>query len=169
MITLKDYFEVIDYKITEGGDYQWNCYGPEAYMLDSSVLNKYDVNVIFDKQTQVVFEMTAVDYKKNNIYRWIHPDHIDDYKKECKKRKEPFDKAWDDEKYTDLEVAEDMIEKARAIVQGKKYDTRIQVPLELPQKEMYRLMKLAHEKDMTLNKYVETVLTKLIDEQKVPG
>lgn len=169
MITLKDYFEVIDYKITEGGEYQWDCYGPEAYMLDSSVLDKCDINVIFDKQTQVVFEMTAIDYKKNNIYRWINPDHIDDYKKECKKRKEPFDRAWDDEKYTDLEVAEDMLEKARAIVQGKKYDTRIQVPLDFSKDELYQIMKLAHEKDMTLNKYVETVLTKLIDEQKVSG
>ena len=169
MITLKDYLEAIDHKITEGADYQWNCYGPEAYMLDSSVLDKYDIGVVFNKQTQTVFEMTAIDYKKNNIYRWINPDYIADYKKECKKRSVDFKNAWDKEEYIDIEVEDDILEKARAIARDKKYDTRIQVPLDLKKKELYLLMKIAHEHDMTLNKYVESVLTRVLDEQKVPG
>ena len=59
---------------------------------------------------------------------------------------------------TELEVIEDWIEKATAIVAGKKYDKRIQVPLNLPDDVMFELMSMAHERDITLNKMVEEVL-----------
>jgi hypothetical protein len=32
---MKEYMELIDYKITEGGTYGWQCYGPNSYILDS--------------------------------------------------------------------------------------------------------------------------------------
>jgi hypothetical protein len=35
MITMKEWMELVDYKITEGSDYTWSCYGPNAYTLDS--------------------------------------------------------------------------------------------------------------------------------------
>ena len=35
MITLKEWMELVDYRITEGSDYCWSCYGPDAYSLDS--------------------------------------------------------------------------------------------------------------------------------------
>ena len=34
-MNLKDFMEVIDYKITEGSEYQWSCFGNNAYTLDS--------------------------------------------------------------------------------------------------------------------------------------
>ena len=35
MITIKEWMELVDYKITEGSTYGWQCYGPNAYCLDS--------------------------------------------------------------------------------------------------------------------------------------
>ena len=35
MITLKEWMELVDYRVTEGSDYGWNCYGPNVHMLDS--------------------------------------------------------------------------------------------------------------------------------------
>jgi hypothetical protein len=34
MISLKEWMELVDYRITEGSDYGWNCYGHDAHMLD---------------------------------------------------------------------------------------------------------------------------------------
>jgi len=35
MITLKQWMEVVNYRITEGSQFQWECYGSHAYTLDS--------------------------------------------------------------------------------------------------------------------------------------
>jgi hypothetical protein len=35
MITLKEWMEVVDYRITEGSGYSWQCFGANAYCLDS--------------------------------------------------------------------------------------------------------------------------------------
>ena len=51
-----------------------------------------------------------------------------------------------------------MLEKAAAIVNGEDYDTRVQVPLDLPDSLLNKLFRLAHEQDVTLNEYIETIL-----------
>jgi hypothetical protein len=45
---------------------------------------------------------------------------------------------------------------------GIDYDTRVQMPLDLPEEDMFLMMKMAHEKDMTLNKFVEDLLRQYI-------
>jgi hypothetical protein len=157
---MKDFMEVINYRITEGADYQWHCYGPDAYMLDSwnGAADGYTVSIVFDKETQVVYEMTAFDYFKDRAYRWVNPIFSDARKSEAKQRHVDDSQAWDEVEFTELEVKEDMLEKARAIVKGEEYDTRVQVPLSLEDSQMFELMKQAHYHDMTLNDYVEQIL-----------
>jgi hypothetical protein len=53
-----------------------------------------------------------------------------------------------------------------AIVTGQNYDTRIEVPLEMSDDEMLRLMTMAHEQDITLNQLVEQILTVAIQARK---
>ena len=166
MLTLKDYVEAINYRITGGSEYQWKCFGPNARYMDceSETLNEFSVVAVFDSVDQTVYTVEAWDYKSDKCYRWIHPDYIKAYKKECKKHDVDFKNASDDKDFIDLEVAEDILEKARAIVAGEEYDVRIQVPLNLDREQMFDLMKYAHEADMTLNEYVESILQKVIDE-----
>ena len=52
----------------------------------------------------------------------------------------------------------DIIEKARAIVNGEEYDNRVQVNIELPEEDINVLMKMAHEQDITLNNLIENIL-----------
>jgi len=75
--------------------------------------------------------------------------------------------AWDDVNYIDLDVDEDFLEKAKSIVNGEDYDTRVSIPLDLPDDVLFELMKKAHEKDMTLNQLVEEALQIAIDEFKL--
>jgi len=163
MSTLKDYFEAIDYKITEGSDYLWQCFGPNAYQLDSQT-DEYTINVVFDKEDQTVYQLEAWDYRSDRYYRWHNPLFIDEFKAECQEREIDYRNAIDDDNFVDLELAEDLYDKARAIMAGEDYDTRVQVPLTLPDDDMYELMKMAHEQDITLNQLVENLLRKMIDE-----
>jgi hypothetical protein len=165
MITLKEWMEIVDYKITEGSDFGWNCYGSNVHMLDSwnGEQDGHSFTVIFDTKTQVVYEVQAHDYVHNRAYRMINEDYRKKAKKEARKRDINKDMAWDDVDYVDLEVDDDFFQKCLSIKAGEDYDTRVSVPLELDDDLMFDLMKRAHEKDVTLNKMVEALLQDAID------
>ena len=57
MLTLKDWMEIADYKITEGSDYQWQSYGPNAYIMTSwnGENDGYSFSIYFDTKTQEVY------------------------------------------------------------------------------------------------------------------
>ena len=166
MITMKEWMELVDYKITEGSDFCWNCYGDDAYMLDSwnGEQDGHSFTVIFDTKTQVVYEVQAHDYVHQRAYRMVNDDFRKKLKKEARKRNIDKNTAWDDVNYVDLEVDDDFIQKALAIRAGEDYDTRISVPLELDDDMLFDLMKMAHEHDVTLNEMVEVVLRQIIDQ-----
>lgn len=172
MITIKDFMETINYKITEGSEYLWQCFGPNCYRLDSwsGALNDhkdddYTISVLFDTENQIVYQIEAHDYKNNRSYRWTNPGFQEEFKKEVQEKLQDKDRdfAYDNVKFTELEVEEDFLKKAKAIVEGKNYDTRVSVPIELDDDELFRLMKSAHEQDITLNQLVENILSKVIE------
>ena len=165
-ITLKQFMETVNYRITEGSDYGWECYGHNAYMLDSwnGEQDGHSLTIIFDTKTQEVYEVQAHDYVNERAYRLINPDYAKKNKKEARKRGVNKAEAWDNVDYVDLETVDDFFEKAQAIVQGQPYDTRVQVPIDLSDHDMFQLMKMAHEHDITLNQMVEVLLKKVIEQ-----
>jgi hypothetical protein len=161
MITMRDFMEVINYRITEGSEYGWQCYGPNAHSLDSWNGDNdegYSAGIVFDTVTQVVYELDVCDYKNNRAYRWIHPEFREEYVKHSECNDTPMDQAWDDVCYTDLDVREDILSKAEAIVKGLDYDTRVSVPLELEDDVILAAALEAHKMDITLNDYIQRVL-----------
>ena len=165
MVTLKQFMEIVDYRITEGGDYTWGCYGYKAYSLDSwnGDQNGHSLTIIFDTDTQEVYEVQAHDYLHNRAYRLINPEYKDDHDDEASKRGIEAKEAWDDVNYVDLETEEDFLEKAQAIVNEEDYDTRVQIPVEFTDDELLTYMKMAHDRDMTFNQFVEEALRTQIE------
>jgi predicted HicB family RNase H-like nuclease len=167
MITLKQWMETVDYRITEGSEYTWDCFGDRAYSLDSWNGDQYGhtFHIVFDTVTQEVYLAEAHDYKNKRSYRLINTEYLQSFK-ECIGRHNDEDMAYDDVKFIDLEVVEDFIEKCEAIAREEKYDTRVQVPIDLPDEQVFQLMKMAHEKDITFNQMVEIVLKEAIEYQE---
>ena len=162
MITLQDFLHAVDYRITGGSEFQWQCFGDHARYLDCNVdIQRASASVIFDSRDQTVYQVTAYDYTADRAYRWTHPDAVSNHQQEVEERG-VTDHAWDSVAYVDLELAEDMLEKARAIIAGEAYDTRVSIPIELPDDEMLVLMTMAHEQDMTFNDFVEDILRKAL-------
>ena len=161
--------ETVNYRITEGSDYGWQCYGHDAYMLDSwnGEQDGHSLTIIFDTKTQEVYEVQAHDYVNQRAYRLINPDYAKKNKKEAKKRNVSRKEAWDDVDYVDLETDEDFLGKSQAIVNGTDYDTRVQVPLELDDDTMFQMMRMAHERDLTLNEFVEDLLREFLKKEDV--
>jgi hypothetical protein len=162
MLTLPEFLELIDHRITGGSEFQWQCYGNQAQVIDSDGAN-YSFSVVFDRDDQEVYEVTVCDYANNRAYRMIDPDFKSGHDNEAAARNVPANQAWDDVLYVDLDVADDFIQKGQAIRDGKPYDTRIQVDLDLPDNVLFDLMKLAHERDITLNHLIEQILREAID------
>ena len=162
---MKEWMELVGYRITEGSDYMWQCYGSNAYALDSwnGEQDGHSFTVIFDTKDQTVYEVQAHDYVHDRAYRMINEDFQKKNRKEAKKRDIDKDNAWDDVDYVDIEVDDDFIQKCLAIKTGEDYDTRVSVPMDFSDEELLTYMKLAHDLDITLNQLVEQALREAID------
>jgi hypothetical protein len=166
MITMKEWMELVDYKITEGGDYGWQCFGPNSYRLDSwngvHGVGGYSFSIVFSTKTQKVYEVSMCDYTNDRAYRMINPKNQKKHEKESIERGVNLNEAWDCVDYIDLDVVDDFIQKALAIRAGEKYDTRVMMPVDFSDEELLQYMKLAHERDMTFNEFVEEALRNAI-------
>ena len=163
MITLKEWMEVVDYRITEGSDFTWPCFGPhrKPYQLSSwnGDHDGWSFNIVFDTETQEVYIVEVCDYLHQRAYRIINPLWLNEYRDYAKKHEPAYaDQAWDDVDFVDLESDDDWIQKALAIKAGEDYDTRVSIPLDIPDNELLKFMVAAHERDMTFNQFVEEAL-----------
>jgi len=167
MITMKEWVELVDYKITEGGDYGWGCYGTYSYTLDSwnGVHGKggYSFSITFSTKSQKIYEVSMCDYTNDRAYRMINPKFQEKHCKEAEMRNVNLNEAWDEVNYVDLDVVDDFIQKALAIKAGEKYDTRVQVPVDFTDEELLQYMKMAHDRDMTFNQFIEEALRNAIE------
>jgi hypothetical protein len=172
-LTLADVNEALNHQITEGSEYQWQCYGPNARFLDYTI-GGLDVTagVIYDTQTQEVYEATLCNGPADLAYRWTNPKFIKAHRKEAKKRGVDADQAWDDVDYIDVSVDE-WIQAALDLVSEspveeehldlrKTTDTTVEINLD--DSELLQLCMMAHEQDITLNALVNNILREYIDE-----
>jgi len=170
MLTMKEWMELVDYKITEGGEYGWRCFGSNAYQLDSwngiHGNGGYSSHIVFDTEDQTVYEVSVCDYTNDRAYRMINTDYEKQYREEAELRGNSDNEAWDEVNYVDLDVNNDFTDKCRAIKAGEEYDTRVSVPIELPDHEILFLMKMAHEQDITFNQLMINILTNAAEEIK---
>jgi hypothetical protein len=165
VITLKEWMEVVEYRVTEGSAFMWHCYGNNAYSLDSwnGEQDGNSFTIIFDTKTQVVYEVQSHDYKNQRAYRLVNPLFKDQRNVESANRNVSLDHAWDEVDYVDLESDDDWFQKALAIVAGEEYDTRVSIPIDLPEEELMVLFKMAHDRDMTFNDFIEQVLREQLE------
>mgnify|MGYP000332022102 CR=1 FL=1 len=124
----------------------------------------YTFSIIFSTKSQKVYEVNMCDYTNNRAYRMINPDYAEKHRKEAESKSVIGNNAWDDVDYVDLEVDDDFIQKALAIRAGEIYDTRVSVPVDFSDEELLQYMKLAHERDMTFNEFVEEALRDALSE-----
>jgi hypothetical protein len=167
MITLKEWLELADYKITEGDKYGWQCYGPHSHTLGSwngiHGPGGYSMDITFSTKSQKVYEVGVCDYTHDRAYRMINPKFREKHRKEALARNVNLNEAWDCVDYVDLEVEDDFIQKVLAIKAGEDYSTDISVPIDLPDDLLMFAFKSAHEKNMTFNDWMNQVLRDFVD------
>jgi hypothetical protein len=167
---MKEWMELVDYKITEGGDYGWQCFGPNAYQLSSwnGLHDKggWSFNIVFSTKTQKVYEVAVCDYTRSRAYRMIVENKQAKHRKEAERHLVNLNEAWDDIEYVDLEVVDDFIQKCLAIKKGEDYDTGVLMPLTLDNDTILQAALAAHERGITLNDYINLALADLAEKVK---
>jgi hypothetical protein len=165
---MKEFLEAINYQITGGSDYSWDCFGKNARYLDSNdsegANGTYSITAVFDSKTQHVYCVEAWDYITDREYRWIDPEFKKAHDKNAKRMSVIADESMDGRKYIDLDVTTDILEKITAMVAGEEYDSRVQVPVNFSDEDLLTYMKLAHEMDITFNELVERAIKEAIEE-----
>lgn len=164
---LNDVNQALGSRIVGGSDYGWSCYGPNARYLDFES-DFAHASVVFNTTNQTIYEATldAKEDGDDNLpgpYRWLNPETKDTFLAESRARGIDVSTAWDNTNWIDLEVAEDWLEKAKAIFDNQPFDRRIEVPLDVEDDVILQLALEAHKRDITLNKMVEILLQNAID------
>jgi hypothetical protein len=164
---------------TSGGDpFLWKCFGDNAQYLEFRDENGDGYShCIFDTKNYTVYQIHVDVPKQDRAFQWTNPDYVAAYHNESIQHDSDPSLAWDDVVYTIVDDEDTILEYVENI--GSLYydelplpeprvgsDGRVSVPLDLTDKEQLRLMTLAHEADMTLNKYVEMALQSAIDAEK---
>lgn len=157
--------EALDHKIAGGAEYQWSCW-PNARWLDYE--SEYaHASVVFNCETQEVYTAEVNDKdNKHKPYRWLNPAFKEDMVIEAMNRGVDPNQAWDNTNWYDLETQEDWLTKARAIMRGESFDSRVEIPLDLDDDTLFKLFTMAHERDITLNKMVEIILQETINRHR---
>lgn len=163
MIEINDWLEIVDYRINEGWQTEWKVFGPythtyEVTKQDYTGVYLFHLKCEFSVVTKTVFVIECHDYVKNVSFRWIHDAYRKHYEEEYKKREFYPEFAFSGQEFIEIETEKDILEKMTAIFNGVSYDDRVEVPLNLEEEELFELMKQAHERDLTLNQYVTTIL-----------
>ena len=162
---LSEVNEAMSHRINGGSEYQWHCWDNARFLDYES--DYAHASVVFNCETQEIYCAEINDKEdKHKPYRWLNPSYKNEYFDEAKERNIDPDQAWDDKKWYDLEVKEDWLEKAEAIFNGESFDDRVKVPLDLSRDELFKLMEMAHERDITLNQMVEEILWQVINQRE---
>lgn len=171
MITIKEFLEATQYRITAGSEFIWDCYGRNARYLDCGESpdgdTEYSASIVYDTETQVVYVAELWDYKRKRYYRYFcDSEYRELYRTESEKRHLDFDEAFDEAKYTDLDCPVDFLAKVSAVFREEDYPDDVTVFVDIDDENLFELMKQAHEKDITLNMLLNQLISEMVEREK---
>lgn len=155
--------ELTQHNLTEVSRFLWPCFGENAHHFSywNEDHDGFSIGTIVRLDGMTVELLEVCDYAGNRAYRWFNPatGARDAYMKSAVANNgNERNQAWDDVDYVDLEVLEDFIAKAEAIRDGRDYDQRVTMPIDISDEDFARIAKLAHNRDITFNQMVEHIL-----------
>jgi hypothetical protein len=174
-MTLEQWMNAIKYRITEGSEYTWRCYGDHAYTLGSwSGCNDtgYSADIVFDTKTQTVYEFSIIDYRTEEHFRWINPDYTAAYKTESANRGIRADDSCTGNPVVDVGHEQDLLGYYDTVInQGVEYEdqSRRRVEIDIDDETFLKIARMAHERDITFNQMCEVAIRAELDRVRTLG
>lgn len=161
-MNLHEFFTLFNYKITDGSEFLWKCFGDHARSIELSNDNVVGL-VVFSKLTQEIFQAEVYNETAAIAYRWMSPVNRDAYRSECTTRNVSFSEAWDGCDFIDVETPEAFMKKAQNLIDGEKPDECDEVEIKLSNDEIVALSLEAHKRNITLNEMMNVALREMLD------
>ena len=159
--------ELTGHNLTEVARFLWPCYGENAYNFSywNEDHDGFSINTIVRLDGMIVEVVEVCDYAANRAYRWFNPNTgaREAYIKAAPAHCENYRQAWDDVDFVELDVLDDFIAKAEAIRDGRDYDDRVTMPIDISDEDFVSIARMAHDRDITFNQMVEHILREQID------
>ena len=160
-----------EYRVDESGSTSWKIF-PNGRYYDA--LGEYgSFGLTFSIETLEVLDVTLnseLAYSHAPCsYRWINPAYKEAYLAElADDGEDPKDSGFDRD-YVDIDVLEDILEKATAVLANEDFDRRVVMQLDLPKDVLDYIFRAAHEADITVNQFIEQLLLKEIERVTLGG
>lgn len=136
--------------VVDSGGFEY--YGKPVTCIEVSGVGTAFSAVVFYTKTLEVLEYNVFDIENRRAYRLFAGKKAQQASND--------DVAFDDVEFINIDDSEDFWDKHNAIMAGvKDYDTRVNIPLEMDQTELYQLMLEAHKQDITLNQLVINLIS----------
>lgn len=161
---LNDVINAAGARISGGDPYGWGCFGDNANFIEfRDTSGQGYAHAIYDTKNYTVYEINVTVPNRDICFRWLNPEFKDAFYSDAESRGVDPEEAWDDVKCTNVDSEARIIDHLENIGECDYSEVpdekgRVSVPLELTEEETFRLMKAAHEKDVTLNQLVEDIL-----------
>ena len=143
----------------------WKSY-PNARTIDISN-SLCEISLQFSTINQQVYEVnvspTIANPNQFSPYRWRDEDFRKANDEEAIVRNVDNSLAWDDVKYIDLDLEDDLFDKIQHIWVGEEFDERVLVEVDMPNDIILWLALEAHKKDITINRYLNNILEDAIN------
>jgi hypothetical protein len=110
-----DFLTAADYRISQGGEFQWNCY-PNAQFLDITDIDGVNIgSCVFSTKTHRVYEVEVYISDDSAAYRWMDPEWAKDYNEEAKNRNVDPKKAYDNVYFTPVDTEDEILHIMRSV------------------------------------------------------
>jgi hypothetical protein len=86
MITIKDWMEGVQYRVTDNWDFQWQCFGSNAMVLESDWEGSRTYTITYDKTSLEVYEVCSYSQEDCTGLRWLNPEYKKAYFAEEKRK-----------------------------------------------------------------------------------
>lgn len=83
--TIEDFLNTIDYKIGEGSNFMWSCFGQTAYQYTYTEYTKtgygydFEFNMVFDTETRIVYVVEFCVVEGDKVYKCFNPEFKEAY------------------------------------------------------------------------------------------
>lgn len=163
---MEAYIRAIEFKITDGDNFLWKCFGPNARFLES-LDGDFHVSAVFDTVTRRIYEASISSTYSGDIgYRWIDMDYIEAYKEEAASRNVDWMQLCDDKRWAMTDDFDDIIDKITKITRGEEYDPRVILYLELDDDVKEMVENAATLLGISIEEFVERALKETIKEEQ---
>lgn len=156
---LSEIVKAANYKIKEGCEFLWDCYGENSRTLDFGGDDAESVvSCVFDSGKDIVFQVEIYS-KDGKVYRWVDPEYQETLKNEFQNRGLSYDYAYDDVMWFDLEHTNDVFIKTKQIIETGICDDKVTILLEIQSQEDYdKLQQLSIQKGINIKDVVAEFL-----------